>query len=83
MSNIPAFLEHINEQDLRAKVFDPRDPKDIAKKLSEILDNPTVALIDAAHSAKMIASFPWEKTARQYFDVFSEAIAHFNNSNKG
>jgi glycosyltransferase involved in cell wall biosynthesis len=82
MSNIPAFLEHINEQDLRAKVFDPRDPKDIAKKLSEILDNPTDALIDAAHSAKMIASFPWEKTARQYFDVFSEAIAQFNNSNK-
>jgi glycosyltransferase involved in cell wall biosynthesis len=82
MSNIPAFLEHIKKQDLRAKVFDPRDPKDIAKKLSEILDNPTAAHIDATHSAKMIAAFPWEKTARQYFDVFLEAIAQFNNPNK-
>lgn len=37
MSNIPPFLEHMAVHHVRAEVFNPRSPEDIAEKLDAIL----------------------------------------------
>lgn len=74
MSNIPSFLEHIAVQGVRAEVFDPRSPQDIADKIHAILKNPKKAKTDALHSKQAIASCTWERTAGQYLDVFEEAL---------
>lgn len=77
MSNIPAFLEHLRVQDVRAEVFDPRSPADIANKIHNILSNPEKAKADAAHSRKAIETFTWAQTAGKYLDIFDESIEKF------
>lgn len=74
MSHIPPFLEHIQVHDVRAEIFDPRSPQDIAEKIGWILSNPEKAAQDAEHSRKAIGAFTWERTARGYLDVFDEAL---------
>lgn len=75
MSNIPAFIEHIDIQDLRAKVFDPRSPQDIACKIATILDDPLQAHKDAQHSLRALSNITWNQTAKEYLTVFHEALA--------
>jgi len=43
MSDIPSFREHLDVQGVRAVLFDPRDPADIAVKVIGILENPVDA----------------------------------------
>jgi len=74
MSAIPPFLEHLEVQGVRAKVFDPRDPRDIAGKIGEILSNPEAARRDAAISRENIRSVTWSQTADGYLSVFDELV---------
>lgn len=74
MSNIPTFLEHIAVHDVRAEIFDPRSPQDIADKLERILANPDKAAQDVAHSKAAISHFTWERTAEEYLKVFEEVL---------
>jgi len=73
MSRILPFIEHMQVQDVRAKVFDPMSPQDIADKIESILSNPEAAKKDAQHSQQAIGRFTWERTAAKYLQVFDEA----------
>lgn len=75
MSNIPAFLEHISMQGVRAQVFNPREPTDIASKISWILENPEAAAEDAIVSKAAIGKQTWMQTASGYLQVFDRALA--------
>jgi len=74
MSNIPPFLEHLQTHDVRAEIFDPRSPKDIAEKIDRILKNPEKALNDIEHSKEAISRFTWEGSAQGYLNVIEEAL---------
>ena len=74
MSNIPPFLEHIKVHDVKAAVFNPRIPEDIADKIEQLLLNSEQAQQDAIYSQISMQKFTWEKTAGQYLQVFDEAI---------
>lgn len=74
MSNIPAFMEHLEVQNVRAQVFDPKNPHDIADKIQWILDNPEQAKEDALHSQREILKYNWEATAQKYVEIFEEAV---------
>ena len=75
MSRIPAFMEHIDLQDMRAQVFDPRSPQDIADKIAAILDDPQRARDNAQHSKRALGRLTWDQTARNYITIFREAVA--------
>ena len=74
MSRIPPFLEHLEVQGMRAKLFDPRDPRDIAEKIGEILSDPARAHEDAMDSLLRIREITWKKTAEEYLSVFDQAV---------
>ncbi len=74
MSHIPPFLEHIKVHDVRAEIFDPRSPADIAEKLERILLNPQKTESDVKHSQEAIGKFTWERSAEGYLSVFDEVI---------
>jgi glycosyltransferase involved in cell wall biosynthesis len=74
MSGIPPFLEHVEVQGVRAKIFDPRDPSDIAEKIGEILSDPDRAREDAQESLRRIREVTWRRTAEQYLSVFERAV---------
>lgn len=73
MSDIPPFIEHIKVQDVKAQIFDPRNPKDIADKIDAILSNPEKATEDALYSQRVLKNFTWEKVAEKYLAVFNKA----------
>jgi len=73
MSDIPPFIEHIKVQDVKAQVFDPRNPQDIANKIDAILSNPEKATEDALYSQSVLKNFTWEKVAEKYLAVFNKA----------
>lgn len=77
MSNIPPFLEHMRAHDVRAEIFDPRSPEDIAEKILSILKNPSKIQEDVAYSQKAISHFTWERSAKGYLDVFEEVLRGF------
>lgn len=74
MSHIPPFLEHIQTHDVRAEIFDPRSPQDIAEKLERILLDPKKAAEDTEHSKQAISRFTWETSAAGYLAVFDEVL---------
>jgi glycosyltransferase involved in cell wall biosynthesis len=74
MSNIPAFVEHLEVLGVRAQVFDPHCPQDIADKIALILDNPDVARADAEHSRTSMKRMTWDDTAAGYLRVFWQAM---------
>lgn len=74
MSNIPAFLEHLEVQGVRAEVFDPRSPADIALKIGAILSNPAKARLDAHHSREALQRHTWEQTASRYLSIFDDLV---------
>jgi glycosyltransferase involved in cell wall biosynthesis len=76
MSTIPTFREHLQVHDVRAALFDPRSPVDIAEKLHAILENPAATQSDVEHSQKAIAEFTWERTAEGYARICENALAH-------
>jgi glycosyltransferase involved in cell wall biosynthesis len=73
MSNIPPFLEHIELEDVRAQVFDPRVPEDIASKIAVILNDYEKAKADALYSQQTFQQhLSWSKTASEYLNVCNE-----------
>jgi glycosyltransferase involved in cell wall biosynthesis len=73
MSEIPSFREHLDTLGVKAKLFDPRSPADIALKISEVLDRPEEARKDAESSMASIRKKTWESAANAYYQVFLEA----------
>jgi len=78
MSDIPPFIEHIKIQDVKAQVFDPRNPQDIANKIDAILSDPKRAREDALFSQQAMKKITWENVAEKYMAVFNKAIMEAN-----
>ena len=78
MSNIPPFTEHITVQDVRAQVFDPRNPEDIADKIDVILSAPERARENALYSQQAMNKLTWENVAKKYLSVFDKATIEAN-----
>lgn len=76
MSDIPPFVEHLEVLDVRAQVFNPHSPRDIAEKIAFILDNPDNALADAEYSRISMKRMTWEDTATGYLRAFRQAMEH-------
>ena len=74
MSNIPPFIEHIERQNVKAQIFDPRNPQDIANKIDAILSNPQKAKEEALHSQQAMKKLTWQKVAEGYLSVFDKAM---------
>ena len=74
MSNIPAFVEHMSTFGVKAQLFDPRSPSDIAANISSILDNPDAALADATASRHSLEQVTWRSTADKYLSVFRSVL---------
>lgn len=74
MSNIPAFTEHLQWQGVKAMVFDPRSPQDIAEKIAWILTHPEEAKEMASISKEAMNLHSWEETGKKYAAIFQEAI---------
>jgi glycosyltransferase involved in cell wall biosynthesis len=75
MSDIEAFREHIAVLDVRAQLFDPRSPTDIAEKIAIILDNPSSTREDVEHSLEAMKKITWEKVADEYLKVFHATLS--------
>lgn len=73
MSDIPPFTEHLRVQGVRARVFDPRSPEDIAAQLKAILDDPEGARADAEASRAALQKLTWRDCAGRYLEVFEAA----------
>jgi glycosyltransferase involved in cell wall biosynthesis len=76
MSDIPAFIEHLEVLGVRAQIFNPHSPQDIAEKIAFILDNPDDALADAEYSRTSMKRMTWENTAAGYLHAFRQAMEH-------
>lgn len=74
MSDIPPFMEHIEVQNVKAHVFDPRNPHDIANKIIAILSDPEKAKKEALYSQKAMRKITWETVAEKYLAVFNNAM---------
>ena len=74
MSNIPPFIEHLQVQKVKAELFDPRCPEDIAEKINKILSDPEKAKVEAMESQAAIKEYTWEKVAIRYLTIFEETI---------
>lgn len=58
-----------------ALYFDPYNPKDMADKLSKVLDDPKLRqqLIDAGH--KQVKKYSWQKMAKQTLQVYTDVLS--------
>jgi glycosyltransferase involved in cell wall biosynthesis len=74
MSNIPSFLENLSVLDVRALVFDPRSPEDIANKIAFILDYPERIKSDVAHSVNSMTKINWDQVGNSYLRVFENVV---------
>ncbi len=75
MSNIPPFTEHLEVQGVRAQIFDPKSPAEIAEKIEHILNNPEEAKTDALYSQQKLAEYDWICVAQRYIAIFEKAIS--------
>lgn len=75
MSDIPCFTEHLEVLGVKAALFDPRNPSDIAAKICELLAEPERAAADAQASRISIERFTWNDTAREYLEVFDALVS--------
>lgn len=74
MSNIPSFTEHLEIVGMKAQIFDPRSPEDIANKIQAILEDQEGARSNPKNSQEILNVISWEKVAKAYLNVFHDAI---------
>lgn len=74
MSDIPSFTEHLEIQGVRAQLFDPKSPPEIAEKIDFILSHPEQAKADALYSQQKLAAYDWDQVAQKYINVFEKAL---------
>lgn len=54
--------------------FDPLNPNDIAAKIADILDNPTLRKSLIQKGKKLVASYSWQRMAEQTLAVYNQAL---------
>lgn len=58
-----------------ALYFDPRDPKDIAAKIRQVLDEPKLADKLADKGSRLLEKYSWERMAQQTLDIYKKAVS--------
>jgi glycosyltransferase involved in cell wall biosynthesis len=53
-----------------AVFFDPRDPKDIAQKVSEILGNQELREEKLANAKQLLATYQWDRMAQETLEIY-------------
>jgi glycosyltransferase involved in cell wall biosynthesis len=72
-SNIPQFLEQLERFGVKAWVFDPHDPHDVADKIrSAVFETETTRQM-VEQSLHAFESYTWDDVAREYYRVFAQA----------
>lgn len=74
MSNIPPFVEHLTQLGVKAQLFDPLNPQDIAEQVGWILKNEVEAGERARISRCSMQGTDWDSVARAYIDFFRFAL---------
>lgn len=82
-SNIPSFVEQLEALGVEAWVFDPRDPPDIARVLSDALADREGSLAMAARSKQAIAGHTWRRAGEGYLRIFEQAMKHYRSTIAG
>jgi glycosyltransferase involved in cell wall biosynthesis len=70
MSNIPSFLEHLSYTGVKAQIFDPNKPEDIALKINMILKlskQQRAKIINL--SRKNVKKLQWKKIINNYYKL--------------
>lgn len=80
MSNIPPFTEHLEVQGVKAQIFDPKSPSDIAEKIEYILNHPEQMKKDIEDSQQKLARYDWSCVAQKYINAFEKAFHDKNSS---
>jgi glycosyltransferase involved in cell wall biosynthesis len=75
MSEIPPFVELLSTFNVKAAIFDPRSPQNIADKIGYLLAHIEETAQDVISSKKAMEQYTWEKCALQYLNIFSELIS--------
>lgn len=60
-----------------ALYFDPEQPKEIAKALRKMIEDPTLRVQLAWGAYKQVQSFSWERCAQETFDFLSRVAQEF------
>ena len=72
LANIPSNREHIDKQSVYAELFNYRDPKDIAEKIINVINNQNKFNELAKNSKKSINKIERFKVAEEYYKVISK-----------
>ena len=70
-SDIPVLREVLGEG---AMYFDPRDPRDLARSLGEVLSDETLRSRLAETGKQRSREFRWEKTAKETLEAYERAL---------
>ncbi|MRS12105.1 MAG: glycosyltransferase [Actinobacteria bacterium] len=73
LSDIPPFTEQMQRFGVRAWVFDPRDPADIATKMRTAIEDTARSEEMTRASLHAFAEYGWDDVAAEYYRVFSVA----------
>jgi glycosyltransferase involved in cell wall biosynthesis len=74
-SRIAPFTEQLEVMGVKAWMFDPDDPRDIADKILEILGDPQAVARVTAESRARLGEYTWDDVATGYHRVFESAVA--------
>ena len=75
MSNIPPFREHLSFLKVKAEIFDPNKPKDIAIKISKILNfSQSKRLKMIKSSKKNIQKVQWGNIVNDYYNLIFKLL---------
>jgi glycosyltransferase involved in cell wall biosynthesis len=74
MSNIEPFMEQLEVLGTKAWVFDPKDPHDIAAKITAALRNPKETAEMVRVSREQMRKRTWADVADEYFEAFEAAV---------
>ncbi len=74
-SRIPPTISQVEQAGAFVNYFDPANPKDIARAVIQVLENPAPFILGSHNGAKYLRSLNWETTARSYMEVFRDVIS--------
>lgn len=72
MSDIPAFREQLARTGAKAELFDPHDPRDIARAILRLVNDRALAGEYVRDSRAALSRFTWRDTALAYLDILRE-----------
>jgi glycosyltransferase involved in cell wall biosynthesis len=78
MSNIPPFLEQIEELGVRATTFNPRCCFEMRQAMQTILASPSIAQEMVATSRASMEKYSWDVIAEKYMTFFEQSIRDHN-----